>query len=86
MFSKLFSHVFSSRIDDVAGAALRKIFCCEAVAQIFCDQLGLVIVVIIFVILVIIFIFVVVKVWNCAHDNLPVIMYIVQKRLDWVKN
>jgi len=37
MFSKLVNHVFSCEISVVDGEAQRKIFCCEAVAQIFCD-------------------------------------------------
>ena len=39
MFSKLFNYVFSSWI-VVDGEAQRKIFCCEAVAQIFCADLA----------------------------------------------
>jgi hypothetical protein len=37
-FSKLVNAVFSQELGVVDGAAQRKIFCCEAVAQIFCDQ------------------------------------------------
>jgi len=40
MFSKLFNHVFSCEISCVDGEAQRKIFCCEAVAQIFCADLA----------------------------------------------
>ena len=58
------------------GEAQGKIFCCEAVAQIFCDQYGLVLIILVFII---------VEVWNCAHYDLPVILYIAQKRLDTTK-